>query len=187
MNTALFSNQNIIDSVQSYTASLAQPQSTVNVVIDGNVARNIALMDLVLGDMVNTVAHKPFDVLNQCAKAVQGMSVEKFALVRDEVTQQFEAIKAHFQSKASHPYTLSVKECRYENNIFGLANYLADNGFSKSTTVSEAFNVFNKFDLKEWVNTPAIQPTGSNLLILSIMMDILSDYTAKEFAKIIKS
>lgn len=187
MTTALFSNQNIIDSLQKHIASMPQPESTVNVVADGNVARSIALVDLVLGDMAHVAAPKPTDILNQCAKAANGMSIEKFALVRDEVAKQFEAIKTHFLSLPNHPFTLAVKECRYENNMFGLANFLADQGFSKSTSVSEAFNVFNKFDLKEWVNTPIIQPTSSNLLILSIMMDILSDYTAKEFAKIINN
>jgi hypothetical protein len=184
MNQALFTNMNIIKAVKSFIASQPSPEHHVNAVVDGNVARSIALVDLVLGNLGHSASPKPHEVLNQCAKAALSMTDEKFTLVRNEVVTQLEAIKAHFLDIDTHPYTLAVKEMRYEKNMYGLAQFLAESGFSLSQSVHEAFNVFNKFDLKEWVNKPVNKSVDSDILILAIMLDILSGYIQKEFAKI---
>lgn len=81
MNASLFSNQTIIDSVKKYISSMQkQTLDHTNVVIDGHVARGIALVDLLLADMVNAVAPKPHEVLLQCAKSISSMPKEHLAM-----------------------------------------------------------------------------------------------------------
>lgn len=187
---SIFSPESIRLAVSNIVSSLHLHGvvKNTNLVLDGSLSRSLTIAHHVFKDCGLERSYSPTDVLFMTNQAVTKLcNSEDANLFRDEVIKQFEAIRNHFQAIPNHGYTLAVLNMTHENNVYGLANWLAENGFSMSKTVRESFNVFNADDLKEWINTPINIYTAQSYTFLAILLDILCHYSYTELQQALKA
>lgn len=191
----IFSAESIREAIGSIIQSIQQ-RTTIketNLVLDANLSRSLTIAHYVFKEVGLDYKHTACSVAFMTAKALETLArIEMADQFRDEVINQYEVLRHHFRSIPNHGYTLAVANQTYENNVYGLAKWLADQGFSLTKTAFEAFSLLSSNDLKDLLKTPinvdTIKVTHGNLhLALLVLVDILSCYSYIELKKILKA
>ncbi|QIC72079.1 MULTISPECIES: hypothetical protein [Acinetobacter] len=186
----IFSAESIRDAIGSIIQSIQQRTSIkeTNLVLDADLSRSLSIAHYVFNDFGLDYEYTASGVLFMTDKALKKLATtELVSQFRDEVIKQFEVLRHYFRSIPNHGYALAVANQTHENNVYGLAKWLADHEFSMSKTVSDAFNVFNAHDLKDWLKTPLNIDSAQNEVFLAVLLDILSCYSYSELTKILKA
>lgn len=174
---------NLVQTIQKQT----EVKST-SLVLDANLGRGLAIAHYVFNASGFENQHSAMSIVHQTDKAIKNLiTTDNANLFRNEVIQQFEVLRHYFRTIEDHGYNKAVLDQTYENNVYGLAKWMADNQFSMSKSVSDAFNAFNSADLKAWLKSPLNIDTMQNEIFLAVLLDILSHYSYTELKKSIMS
>lgn len=187
---SIFSAESIRDAIDSIIQSIQQRTAIkqTNLVLDADLSRSLSIAHYVFNEFGLDYEYTASGVWFMTDKALKKLATPGLAnQFRDEVIKQFEVLRHHFRGIPNHGYTLAIANQTHENNVYGLAKWLADNQFSLSKNVRYAFNIFNANDLKDWLKTPINIDLAQNEVFLTVLLDILSSYSYIELKKILKA
>lgn len=187
---SIFSAESIREAIGSIIQSIQQRTTLkeTNLVLDADLSRSLSIAHHVFNEFGLDYEYTASGVLFMTDKALKKLATSELAnQFRDEVIKQFEVLRHHFRSIPNHGYTLAIANQTHENNVYGLAKWLADHQFSMSKTVRDTFNVFNANDLKDWLKSPINIDSAQNEVFLAVLLDILSCYSYSELKKILKA